>query len=155
MMLFFNGEKDGGYLEHIDSMRGVKHSFIVKGNQPGDSYYNETNPDYFQMVNVGGKGLKPVGYGFRSIEFILNAMTRVNDETKGLGAKDKIKKSQDLLRQYDEDGVMATPKNSAYNELVMEAGRLSITHGGRDAVIEYGKAPKVRFKEPGEYKKIA
>ncbi len=155
MMLFFNGEKDGGYLEHIDSMRGVKHSFIVKGNQPGDSFYNETNPDYFQMVNVGGNGLKPVGYGFRSVEFIINAISRVNSETSNLTSSDKIKKSQEILHQYDEDGVMATPKNSAYNELVMEAGRLSITHGGRDAIIEYGAMPRVRFKEPGEYVRIA
>jgi hypothetical protein len=46
---------------------------------------------------------------------------------------------------------MATPKNSAYNELVMEAGRLSIMNGGRDAVIEYGDEPTVRLKEPSEY----
>jgi len=49
--------------------------------------------------------------------------------------------------------VVATPANSYYNELVMEAGRLSITNGGKPVVIEYGKEPKVRFKQDSEYKK--
>jgi len=30
---------------------------------------------------------------------------------------------------------MATPANSAYNELVIEAGRLSILNGGREVLI--------------------
>ncbi len=33
---------------------------------------------------------------------------------------------------------MATPKNSSYNELAMEAGRLSIQNGGREVEIVYG-----------------
>jgi hypothetical protein len=40
---------------------------------------------------------------------------------------------------------MATPANSKYNELVIEAGRLSILNGGRQAVIEYGDSPCVRL----------
>jgi hypothetical protein len=38
------------------------------------------------------------------------------------------------------DGVMATPANSRYTELVMEAGRLSILNGAREAVIDYDAA---------------
>jgi hypothetical protein len=36
-------------------------------------------------------------------------------------------------------GHLATPANSSYNELVIEAGRASILNGGREAVIEYDK----------------
>ena len=42
---------------------------------------------------------------------------------------------------------MATPANSLYNELVMEAGRLSILNGGREALISYEPAPSVRLRE--------
>jgi len=143
MMLFFNGKEDGGYLEQMDSFRGVKHCFTANA----DKLYNETNPDYFQLVPYGGDGFKPVGYGYRSVEFIVNAMVKAN-EAKTLSEQ------QAILKRLDDDGIMATPKNSAYNELVMEAGRMSITNGGRDVMIEYGAHPKVRFKEASEYVKI-
>ncbi len=42
---------------------------------------------------------------------------------------------------------MATPKNSAYNELVMEAGRLSILNDGREVEITYGENAGVKLKE--------
>ena len=149
LMMFFNGTQDGGYLEHSDAFRGVKHCFTAHA----DKLYNETNPDYLQMVPTGGKGMRPVGYGYRSVEFIVNAMAQVNRETPGLSGSEQLKKSQALLTQFDEEGILATPKNSAYNELVMEAGRLSILNDGRDVIIEYGAKPNVRFKEPGEYRK--
>jgi hypothetical protein len=41
---------------------------------------------------------------------------------------------------------MATPANSAYNELVIEAGRMSVLNGGREVAIEYGEHPQVRPK---------
>ena len=40
----------------------------------------------------------------------------------------------------------ATPANSSYNELVIEAARMSITAGGREVEIVYGDTPHVRFK---------
>jgi hypothetical protein len=38
---------------------------------------------------------------------------------------------------------MATPANSACNELVIEAGRLSILNAGREAVIHCGENARV------------
>ena len=154
LRMHFNGKSDGGYLEHEDSFRGVKHSFIEKGKAPGDTYYNETNPDYFQMVEAGGGTLRPVGYGYRSLEFIVGQVNRLNEATAGLPDRSRLEKAQAILRQLDDDGLMATPRNSAYNELVMEAGRLSITSGGREAIIEYGENPRVRLREPHEYARL-
>ena len=59
---------------------------------------------------------------------------------KDLAARRKI------LREIDAEGVLSTPANSSYNELVIEAGRMSILNGGRPVVIEYGKKPGVKFK---------
>ena len=42
-----------------------------------------------------------------------------------------------LLREIDALGIMATPANSSYNELVIEAGRQSILNGGREVTIKY------------------
>ncbi len=42
-----------------------------------------------------------------------------------------------LLEEIDRAGVIATPANSHYNEFVIEAARLSILNGGREAVIDY------------------
>jgi hypothetical protein len=44
---------------------------------------------------------------------------------------------QAALQAIDAKGILATPSNSRYNELVVEAGRLSILNGGREAVIDY------------------
>ena len=146
MILYTSGKDDGGVIFHSDQFRGVKHSFITKGNDPGDTFYNEPNPDYFQYVYKGGIGLVPVGYGYRSIEAIVNATLRVNKATS-------LEERRKIIREIDKEGIIATPANSFYNELVMEAGRLSILNDGRDVVIEYGKTPRVRFKEISEYKK--
>ena len=42
---------------------------------------------------------------------------------------------------------MATPANSSYNELVIEAARLSILNGGKEVAITYGKNAGVGFRE--------
>jgi hypothetical protein len=87
-----------------------------------------------------------VGYGYRSIDWIVRTCIRVESETEGLAAADALARRQALLQEIDAAGVMATPANSRYNELVVEAGRLSIVNGGREAVIEYDPKPGVRLR---------
>lgn len=147
MRLYFQGVQAGGMLVHSDQFRGVEHGFLTKGDSPGDTYYAQPNPDYFQFLNVGGEGLIPVGYGYRSIEFITRNILRCCEQSAGLDAKASLAARQKLIRQYDEEGIMATPVNSAYNELVMEAGRLSILNGGREVAIRYGREAGIGFKE--------
>jgi hypothetical protein len=50
-----------------------------------------------------------------------------------------------VLEQIDAEGVIATPANSRYNELVIEAGHLSILNGGRPATINYGDLLSARL----------
>jgi D-galacturonate reductase len=126
-----SGDK-GAMLRHSDQYRGLEYCYIEKPDSPGATVYAEPSPDYFQYVDIGGPGLKPVGYGYRSIEFIVNACIKVQS-AGDLGAR------QTALKNLDGDGVLATPANSRYNELVMEAGRLSILNGAREAVINYDK----------------
>jgi predicted dehydrogenase len=149
--MFTQGKHDGGIIFHDDQYRGVKHSFLDKGDEPGDTCYNEPSPDYFKLVYRGGDSLVPVGYGYRSIEGIVQAIHRVADSGAGLSEGESLQKRQAVIRSIDAEGVIATPANSAYNELVVEAGRMSILSGGRDVVIEYGDSPYVRFKELAEY----
>lgn len=146
IVLHMDGSDANGMMWHSDQFRGVKHGVLKKGGDPGDTAFMETNPDYFQLIWRGGEGLEPVGYGYRSIEYIAKAVARVERETAGLAPKDALARRRELIAQYDREGLMATPANSAYNELVIEAGRLSITNGAREAVIEYGREPRVRLK---------
>jgi len=78
--------------------------------------------------------LDPVGYGFRSIEYIVKACLKARSLP---GLTDR----QRLIREYDEKSIMATPRNSNYNELVIEAGRKSILSGGREVAIDYTVSP--------------
>jgi hypothetical protein len=79
----------------------------------------------------------PTGYGVRSVQHIIENCIRV-------GAVEDLGTRQKLLREIDAAGIMATPANSAYNELVLEAGRESILNGGREVRIEYGEKPHVK-----------
>ncbi|AQQ72378.1 putative oxidoreductase YdgJ [Limihaloglobus sulfuriphilus] len=136
--MYFAGEGKSGMLVHNDQFRGIEHCYLEKGCEPGDTYYSQPSPDYFKFVSLGGKGLVPVGYGYRSIELIIKNACRC------IG-KD-LDRRQQIINELDDDGVMATPKNSSYNELVMEAGRLSILNGGREVEIEYGENAGVKLK---------
>ena len=141
LRMYMKGERDAGLLFHDDQYRGVKYSFQTKGDQEGDTYYNEPSPDYFKLVYRGGVGLEPVGYGYRSIEALVKAVHRV-----GSGCDD-VDERRKVLREIDGEGVIATPANSSFNELVIEAGRMSIRNDARPVRIEYGDKPRVFFKE--------
>jgi len=130
MMLYCSGADAGSLIEHHDQYRGMKYSYVRQPEGAGTTIYAEPSPDYFQYLDLGGPGLVPVGYGYRSIEYILSACMRVELESGGLIARQK------LLHEIDAAGIMATPANSSYNELVIEAGRQSILNGGREVHIE-------------------
>ncbi len=125
IQLYFSDGGKGAWLEHSDQYRGIRHSYTRAAGGPGSTVFAEPSTEYFQYVDVGGPGLLPVGYGFRSIDHLIRAVARVED------SGDRLK----TLREIDEAGVLATPANSSFNESVVEAGRLSILNGGREAVI--------------------
>ena len=145
--MYCAGKEDGALLFHSDQYRGIKYCYVEKDNSPGGTQYAEPSTEYFQYLDLGGPGLTPVGYGLRSIEFIVKAAIRAESETEGQPDKEALANRQKILKEYDDTGVMATPANSSYNELVIEAGRLSIMNGGKEAVIEYGGKPGVRLRD--------
>ena len=116
LVMYCRGESDGTLISHSDQYRGLKYSYTTRGGDPGSTVYAEPSPDYFQYVDLGGPGLVPVGYGYRSVEHIVETCMRV-ESADGLAAR------QALLKEIDAAGVMATPANSAYNEQVIEAAR--------------------------------
>jgi len=128
MTLYCAGPDIGALIEHSDQYRGLKHSYLTRSADPGATIYAEPSPDYFQYVDLGGAGLTPVGYGFRSIDYIVSAMLRIE-------AAPAAERRQ-LLDDLDGSGLIATPRNSRYNEAVIEAGRQSILDGGREVKFE-------------------
>lgn len=138
LRMYCAGKDRNGMLVHNDQYRGIEYCYIAKDERTSNKYYSEPSPDYLKYVDLGGQGLTPVGYGYRSIEFI------VENICKCLGLD--LKQRQKLLKEFDKQGVMATPANSSFNELVIEAARLSILNGGKEVEIIYGKNAGVRFK---------
>ena len=139
--MYCAGDGKSGMLRHNDQYRGIEYCYIKKGDEPGDTYYAEPSPDYFKFIDLGSGQLTPVGYGYRSIEFI------VKNICKAVEVGDDLSARQKLIEQFDSQAVMATPKNSSYNELVVEAARLSILNSGREVEIKYGKDAGVCLKE--------
>ena len=140
MTLFCEGERDGCLIRHSDQYRGVAYSFTQAGSDPGDTVYAEPNADYFRLLDLGDGRLTPTGYGHRSVEAIIEAARRVEAE-----GGDDLPRRQALLAEIDRAGILATPANSAYNELVIEAARLSLANNGREVLIEYEPQPGVRL----------
>ena len=128
LSMWCGGSDDAAILVHSDQYRGVKHHYDAAGIAKDAKLYAEPNPDYFQLVDQGGGGLTPVGYGHRSVEFILRAC-------RDAAAISDLAARQKFIAQIDAEGIIATPANSSYNELVIEAGRKSILAGGREVVI--------------------
>jgi hypothetical protein len=127
--LYCSAGDRGAWINHSDQYRGLRYCYTRAAPDPGSTVFAEPSPDYFQYVDVGTGGLNPVGYGFRSIEYIVGTCMRV--ETAATLAERRKR-----LREIDDAGVMATPRNSSYNELVIEAGRESILNGGREVRID-------------------
>ena len=132
LTMYCSGGDRGAMLHHSDQYRGLEYTYLEKPDNPGATAYAEPSPDYFQYVDIGGGGLTPVGYGFRSVDYIVRKCVAVA-EAGDLSARQRI------LKQVDEEGILATPANSRYNELILEAGRLSILNGAREAAIDYGR----------------
>ena len=139
LRMYCAGNDKAGMLVHNDQYRGIEYCYVEKMPAPDDKYYAELSPDYMKFIDLGGSGLTPVGYGFRSIDYI------VRNIAKAIAAPDLAARRQ-LIKQFDDEGIMATPKNSSYNELVMEAGRLSILNAGKEVEITYGPNASVKLK---------
>jgi predicted dehydrogenase len=122
LVMYCDGGHDGALLAHSDQYRGLKYSYTRKSDDPGATVYAEPSPDYFQYLDLGGLGLVPVGYGYRSVEHIVHQCIRVQGD---LAAR------QAMLKEIDAGGIVATPANSAYNEQVIEAARESLANEGR------------------------
>ena len=57
-----------------------------------------------------------------------------------------LPKRRDMIRGIDEAGLLATPANSSFNELVVEAARKSIEADGDWCNIVYGNNPHVEMR---------
>jgi predicted dehydrogenase len=129
MTLWTSQGDSGGFLDHNDSYRGLAYCYIE-----GEKRYSEPSPDYMQRVpDYASHGTRTVGYGFRSIEALVDAAAQVEG-------------GQITLAAIDELGILATPANSAFNELVTEGARLSLANDGREVLLQYGTLPFVHLK---------
>ncbi|MCC6262927.1 MAG: Gfo/Idh/MocA family oxidoreductase [Bryobacterales bacterium] len=143
-LYFGDTPKDrGGFLSHDDQYRGMRYAYLDTPSSPGATAYHEPSTDYFQYLDTGGKTLQPVGYGFRSVAHLLEACRQVEALADPADRAGSLPARVALLREIDAKGILATPSNSAFNELVVEAGRQSLALGGRTVEIVYGDHPHV------------
>lgn len=134
LTLYCAGADTGAWLQHSDQYRGLQYCYTRRPGGVAATVYAEPSPDYFQYVDLGGPGLVPVGYGYHSVEFLVKACLAVAQEPDTAARQLRI-------HEYEQAAVIATPGNSAYNELVVEAGRLSLANHGRMVHITYDPAP--------------
>ena len=143
LIMYFEGDDRSGLLDHDDHFRGVEHCYAVGA----DKAFSYINPDFIREVPYAGSGLKPIGYGIDSVAATLT-MSRDIEARVAADPANALAIRQAAIGEANEKGLIATPENSSYNELVQEAARLSILNGGDLAVIDYsGDRPTVRLKK--------
>jgi predicted dehydrogenase len=125
LALYCSSGDKGAMLRHSDQYRGIEYAYVEKPNNLGTAIYSEPSADYFQLLEIGEEHPIPTGYGFKSVEYIVRQCVACE------AAADKAL----FLQRLDDDGIMATPANSRFNEAVVEAGRESILNGGREVAI--------------------
>ncbi|MCX7705230.1 MAG: Gfo/Idh/MocA family oxidoreductase [bacterium] len=140
LLMYCEGDGKTGMIKHDDQYRGVAYCYL-EGIGPGGSAYNYVSPDFFRFVPWEGDGYKPVGYGPDSVSAIIGTIKDIEDK-----AGPDIEKRRQMIKAIDEKGIIATPANSFINELVVEAGRLSILNDGRPVKISYTPEPAVSFR---------
>ncbi len=144
LAMYCEGTGKTGLIFHNDQFRGVAHSYL-EGSGGAGSRYHYVNPDFFRFVPWEGEGSKPVGYGVDSVAAILQTIQRLEHEAAGLASAASLERRRDFIRGVDRRGLIATPANSAINELVVEAARLSILRDGDRVRIVYGETPRVEL----------
>jgi len=143
LCMFCEGADCGAYLHHDDQYRGCSYGYT---DRKAGAAFRYVSPDYFRLVPWEGDGLKPVGYGYDSVEALLQAAIRVNAAANGLSGEEALERRRQVLAEIDRRSILATPANSSINELVTEAARLSISQAGRHVVIDYAAPPRVRLR---------
>ena len=142
LVMYCEGSDCSAIIKHDDQYRGVQHGYV---DRLAGTMFRFVSPDYFRLVPWEGEGLRPVGYGFDSIEALVQAARKVNEAARGLKGESALAARRHVLTQIDGRGILATPGNSWINELVTEAARLSIARNGWPAVIEYEPEAQIRF----------
>lgn len=149
LLMYCEGEGSTGMIRHDDYDRGVSYAYL-QGIGPGGSHFNYVSPDFFRLVPWEGEGLRPVGYGYDSIEAIVETVARVEQAGEGLVAAQGLEARRRAIHEVDAKGIIATPANSSINELVVEAGRKSILSEGMPVAISYeGATPRVARRRTG------
>jgi predicted dehydrogenase len=129
MVLYCEAGGRSGMIRHDDHDRGVAYAYL-DGIGPGGSHFNYVSPDFFRLVPWEGEGMRPVGYGFDSIEALARAAASVDKAAEGLAPAAALAARQGALARIDGQGLLATPANSSSNEQVVEAARRSILADG-------------------------
>ena len=143
LTMFCEGKEKSGMIKHNDQFRGVTHSYL-DGLGPGGTEFNFVSPDFYRLVPWEGEGYKPVGYGFDSVAANISTMQRIETACSELEKSASLNRRQEMIREVDQKGIIATPANSYINELVVEAARISILADGLPVSIEYGDHPHVK-----------
>ena len=144
LQMFFEGDGKSGMIKHDDHYRGVQHAYL-EGIGCAGSSFNFVSPDFFQLVPWEGNGLRPIGYGYESVAATINMAHKIENEALELPDKESLNRRQQMIKEVDHKGIIATPANSYINELVVEAARLSILNDGHMVAINYGADPHVEL----------
>lgn len=145
MVLYCEGNRQTGLIFHDDHHRGVAYSYL-EGIGPGSTKYNYVSPDFFRLVHWEGPGFKPIGYGYDSVAGITRVIHRMKSESAAVAPEAALKRRREIMREVDGNGLIATPANSYINDLVIEAGRMSILRDAAPVRIVYDAQPHVELK---------
>ena len=112
LCLFCEGTDCGAVICHDDQFRGVCHGYV---DDRVGAHFRYVNPDFFRLVPWLGEGLRPVGYGYDSIDAHVRSVEQINAETGGLDEVMARPQRCARIQAIEDQGILATPGNSFVN----------------------------------------
>ena len=139
LAMYCEGDDCGAVLKHDDQYRGVRHGYV---DRKAGAAFRFVSPDYFRLVPWQGDGLKPVGYGYDSIEANVLAAQRVNAALLPVSrATTPGRHALPSFATSTSEGSSPRRPTVGSTNLVTEAARLSIAENGWPAEIRYEPTP--------------
>jgi len=145
LVMYCEGEGKTGLIRHEDHDRGVSYSYLA-AESPERSPFQYVSPDFFRLVPWEGPGLRPLGYGFDSIEAIVKAAQSVEESAACAAPSAALQARRARCAEIDETGIIATPSNTGAVDLAVEAARVSILADGMPVRIIHGESPRVELR---------
>lgn len=121
----------GGAILYNDAFRGMEHTYREDWEGTNGRPHRYLG-DYWQMVTWEGKGKRPIGYGYRQVDNMVQTVRYLEALSMGLEGEERLQARQKFIEEIDALPFLAAAGSDMVREeaLINEAAFASLKEGG-------------------------